>query len=310
MFLPYKVDVDLARLPVITILVSLICIVVFWNQDKSQRQYQEALLTFCNNSGNIDRSTMTVLRLLQKGEKAHPCTIFLEIHRAPDTTAAIHALAADSKPMRLFQKREDEVQYVNDVLSDAYLSFDRSLPSNLTESLHYDPKQLQVKRMITSTFSHASWGHLIGNLFGFYAFAASVEVIIGSLLFIPTILVMAIVTSIAYSASVAGVEAALPTVGLSGIVFGMMAMLATMAPWIKIRCLFWLIIFFRVIRLPALLLAAWYIGWNFYDMQTIGDKSHINYMAHASGAACGVVLGFIYSLWRPKVIAQIKSASA
>jgi membrane associated rhomboid family serine protease len=306
MLIPYKVDVDLGRWPLVTILVSLICIVVFWNQDQSQRQYRSALLTYCNKPGNIDRSAMTVLRILQKGETAHPCTIFLEIHRSSDAQATIRSIAASSKPMHLFAQRVDEIQYVTDVLSDAYAGFDRSLPKNLTENLHYDPKNMQLKRMITSSFSHGSWSHLIGNLFGFYAFSASVEVIMGSLLFAPTILFMAIVTSLAYSASVAGMDMALPTVGLSGIVFGMLALLATIAPFVKIRCLLFLIVFFRILRVPALLLAGWYIGWNIYDMQTIGEKSQINYVAHISGAISGIALGFIYSWWRPNAIKQMQ----
>lgn len=201
MFLPYKVDGDFSRLPFVTIVIMLICIAVFIQQNESNSEFQRAAISFCNDPHSIDRSTMIVLRTLQHGEKAHPCSVFFEIRKASASEEAIHKLAEEAKPMHLFQNRSDEIQYVYDVLSGAYRNFERSLPRNLTEDLQYSPQQLKLKRMITSALSHASWGHLIGNLFGFYAFAAAIEVVIGSLLFIPAMVLMAVVSSIAYSVS-------------------------------------------------------------------------------------------------------------
>lgn len=296
LFFPFRVDLALARLPLLTLLVMLICVLVFVQQQRSQQAYQQALLTFCNNPQNVDRSTLTVLRQLRNFRDAHPCDVFMEIRTAPDADAAIRELAASARPLRLFREAGAEQQYVYDVLNDAYRNFADSLPRDLTAELQYDPNRVQFERMITSTFSHGSWSHLIFNLLAFYAFAASVEVIVGPLLFAPMLLLMAVSTSLAYSISVAGQDA-LPTVGLSGVVFGMMALLATLAPRIRIRCFFWFVIFVRVLRVPALLLALWYVGLNIYDLRHSDLNAPVNYMAHVSGAFTGVAIGLLY-WWR------------
>lgn len=83
---------------------------------------------------------------------------------------------------------------------------------------------------------------------------------------------------------------------------GMMAMLATMLPGIRIRCVLWLIFFVKTFRIPALILAGWYVGWNIYDLHTIGGKSHINYAAHTGGAIAGIILGLAYRWRNPDII--------
>lgn len=195
-----------------------------------------------------------------------------------------------------------------DILRTGYERFERAVPLNLTDELQYDPLQLKIKQMVTAVFSHGSWTHLIFNLVFFYAFAASVEIIVGSLSFMFIILAMAVSTGLAYSYSVAGTpEAALPTVGLSGIVMGMMALLAVMAPKVKIRCFFWFLFFVRFFSLPALLLAAWYIGGDLYNMSTDDGSAGINFVAHVSGAASGALIGLLYWLIKPDYMRDLNN---
>jgi membrane associated rhomboid family serine protease len=88
---------------------------------------------------------------------------------------------------------------------------------------------------------------------------------------------------------------------------GMMLMLAAIAPGIKIRCALWLLFFIKTIRVPAAILAIWYIGWNIYDLNAVGDKSHINYIAHISGAFSGILLGLLYRWKNPDTINAIRA---
>ena len=105
-------------------------------------------------------------------------------------------------------------------------------------------------------------------------------------------------TSLAYGFVMAGVDGALPTVGLSGVVMAAVAALGIMLPTVRIRCFFWFIVFFRIFRIPALILAAWYIGWDIYAYKEYGDESYVNYVAHLSGALIGGLFGGYYLLFR------------
>jgi membrane associated rhomboid family serine protease len=115
---------------------------------------------------------------------------------------------------------------------------------------------------------------------------------------------MAIVTSVAYSHSVSA-DAALPSIGLSGVAMGMMALLTTMLPRARIWCFFWFLFWFRRFRLPVLVIASWHIGWNIYELSHNDPLSHINYMAHVSGAATGVALGIFYRMFTPQRLEQL-----
>ena len=140
--------------------------------------------------------------------------------------------------------------------------------------------------------------------FFFYIFAASVELVIGHLAFSAFILVGSIGTSLAYSYVSAGVEGALPTIGLSGVVMAAVAALAVMLPYARINCFLWFIFIIRVIPVPAILLAIWYIGWDLYDMRRFGQTTGINYIAHISGAILGALLGLYYTIFEKKRVRE------
>ena len=110
-------------------------------------------------------------------------------------------------------------------------------PEYLTAKLWYQPETFNPVTMLSAALSHGSWSHLIGNLFFFFAFAATVEVILGMWRFVLFTVTLAVGTHIAYSLTSLGMEAPVPTVGLSGVVMGMMGMFAWFLPAHGIRCI-------------------------------------------------------------------------
>ena len=146
--------------------------------------------------------------------------------------------------------------------------------------------------------------HLVGNLLFFYIFAASVELVIGHLVFAAFVLLSSIGTSVAYSFATAHLEDAMPTVGLSGVVMAMLAALAIMLPHARINCVFWFVVIIRVFHIPAIFFAIWYVGWDIYDMQRFGATSGINYVAHISGAIMGALLAFYYVVFEQKRVRE------
>jgi membrane associated rhomboid family serine protease len=152
--------------------------------------------------------------------------------------------------------------------------------------------------MITAAFAHGSWDHLLGNLFFFFAFAASVEMILGMLSYVLIFATLAVGTHLSYSLAMMNVNDALPTLGLSGVVMGMIGVFVYLMPKINIRCFFWFFVIFRIVKAPAWLLAAWYVSWDIYALYFSEDQSAINFIAHLSGATIGFGLGLIFLVER------------
>lgn len=254
MFFPCRVDLDLRRIPWVTLLVCVACIFIFLQQLDSRHRYVNAVNNFCQDSPG--HSTQRVLSRFKQTA-------------APGNCASI---------------------------------FDNLVQLDLTSEYAFNPLQTKVVQMFTSVLSHSNWVHLLFNLVFFYAFAASVELITGSLIYTAIILLMALSTNLAYTLLPG--SAALPTVGLSGIVVGMMALLAVALPAMRIRCFVWVLLYFKVLRIPALLLALWYIGWDVYNTQADAGSS-INYIVHIGGAFTGAAVGFVYWLTRGDYLQEL-----
>ncbi|MES9990604.1 MAG: rhomboid family intramembrane serine protease [Candidatus Thiodiazotropha sp.] len=294
-------DSELNKIPFITILICIVCIFVYWNQYRTDGRYYDAINSFCNQS--IERGDLILIRKISHKQSGNQCEqLFDSIRRAPVPENKLTELVMQSEPIGSFANDEDDFYYRMSRLKELYNAYEIKVPRHLTAELAYDPKQMDIVKMVTSTFSHGDLLHLFGNLLFFYIFSSSVELLFGSLLYSGFILVATLGTSIAYSYAMIGVEEVMPTIGLSGVVMASVAALAAMLPSAKIRCFFWFLFFYKIFRIPALLLAVWYVGWDIYEMHLYGNNSYINYVAHVSGAAIGAVLGIIFFLFRKEHI--------
>lgn len=303
LFLPYKLDVSLYRIPLLTGLVMLACLLTFLSQKSSSDVFETRVIGYCGEA--LEPNLAAILRRIESpSDTATACVkVFMALRDSKTPEADAAAMAASARGLVFYRDPQQNLHYLNDKLLRGLADFELRVPRQLTESLQYDPSQYSLLRMISSVFAHADWEHLLGNLFFFYIFATCVESVLGYLHFALSIVVMAIATSLAYSYS-AGTGAALPTIGLSGVAMGMMALIGTLLPQAQVRCLFWFLLWIRRFSVPLLLIALWYIGWNVYDFQNDDGSSHINYMAHVSGAATGVVLGLLYRWFAAERVQQ------
>ncbi|MEM7206469.1 MAG: rhomboid family intramembrane serine protease [Pseudomonadota bacterium] len=241
----------------------------------------------------MSRTTKLVLNRLQATNPELNCaTIHISIRDAKNTKDQLQKLTDLDNGNKLFKNPSDQRRYIYQRLKASYEDFESIVPVNLTQEYAYHPLELQAKQMFTSILSHGGWGHLIFNLLFFFAFAASVEIIVGSIAFPFLVVLMAISTNLTYT--FLADENTLPTIGLSGIVMGMMAFLAATLPLMRIRCFLWILVFFKIIRIPAWILAIGFIGMDIYNVQT-DFTSNTNYIAHISGAVTGLIFGV--SLW-------------
>ena len=293
LFLPYTVELQLNRKPVITVLVCLLCLWVFISQQTSSARTVTSALDYC--STRHAHGFWVAIEKVTGARSRESCAATLAaIHSSTDPAALIQTMASEASPYQSFSKEAGR-RYTVSQLTHHYLAFSKQAPPDLTARLLYDPRTRDPLHMLTAVVAHAGWGHLIGNLFFFLAFAATVEVVVGYPIFPLLLVALALGTGIAYSLWSSAVADPLPTLGLSGVVMGMIGLFTWFLPTARIRCLLWLVIWGRTLAVPAWLLAGWYIGWNVYDLaKSGGHQTGTNFVAHVSGAALGFLFGVLF----------------
>lgn len=306
LFLPLKADLPSPRFPFVTILIVLMCLFIYWKQVKTDEVIAERVDIFC--SAQDDRSYTIVMNKLAEGTEATKeivCNAVVSaMHYSNDREKTIESIAGSASSFSIMNKKETQ-DYISTHLLEIASRFADIAPKPLTQRLQYDPGTYDVVSMITSAFAHGSWSHVIGNLFFFFAFAATVEIILGSTFFIIMIATLAIGTNMSYALTVAQTADSLPTLGLSGVVMGMIGMFVYFIPREKIMCLIWVIFIIRRLRIPAWMIASWYVGWDIYDLTNDGvNSSGVNLIAHVSGFILGYLLGKALFSWRKLEVKQ------
>jgi len=274
---------------------------MYWQQVKSESRYEKALGTFC--SQELSQETITILESMYTQGLYGSCEyLFYDVRRSGQSDIKLFEIARNVNRInkRISWEAEDNRIYLE--LRSAYLTFEQNVPKNVTYERWYDPEAPSISSMISSSFSHGDLSHLAFNLLFFYIFAASIELILGFLMFPVVIFSMCVTTHIAYSSSIFGFHGDLPTLGLSGVVMGMMAMLAIMIPRAKIKvfCLF--IIFVKVISVPAVILVLMYVVGDVIALQSMDNSGGINYVSHLAGAATGAAYALAISTFKPRFI--------
>ena len=148
--------------------------------------------------------------------------------------------------------------------------------------------------MLSAAVVHGSWFHVIGNLLFFFAFAATLEMLLGGTVFVAVLLALAVLSHSVYSVATLTLANALPTVGLSGVVYGVMALFVFFLPRVRIRCFLWVIIFFKRFSVPAWTLVLAFVGFDVFQLLFTEVNSEINLAAHVGGAAFGYLLGVAF----------------
>jgi membrane associated rhomboid family serine protease len=289
LFIPYKFDLSLSRVPYLTILVCLICIGVYSQQYANAGDFEKRSFYYC--TGSLSTVEQMAMEKTFGDASADTCLdLMFELALSDEPEAIIKDYAANSEKFAGFSEADSKI-FIEDFLLEQYSGYKRSVPAYQTKALWYVPDSWNPVTMVTSTFSHGSWDHLIGNLVFFYAFAAAVELVIGSLALFGVIIAMAFGTNVAYSLAMMSATNPLPTVGLSGIVMGMIAMLTYFLPTAKIRCFYWFLVKIGTMAVSAWILALIYIGVDVFTLLTQDEMGGVNLIAHVSGAVLGFLLG-------------------
>jgi len=148
--------------------------------------------------------------------------------------------------------------------------------------------------IFTSMFLHASWLHIIGNMWVLWIFGDNIEDYLGHFSYLLFYLVSGVAASVAHILLNPGSN--VPSVGASGAIAGVMGAYFVLYPRAKVLTIVPLIVFFTFWWLPAwIVLGYWFLvqflsGAATSIVQSSQNAGGIAFWAHVGGFVAGILL--------------------
>jgi len=148
--------------------------------------------------------------------------------------------------------------------------------------------------VLTSMFMHGGWLHLIGNMWFLWIFGNNVEDSTGKLRFLLYYLLCGAIAALAQS--VAKPDSAIPMVGASGAIGGVMGGYIVLYPRVRVHMLVILGFYMTKIAVPAyLMLGYWLLIQLVSGALSVGQESGgVAFLAHVGGFVGGMLLILVF----------------
>jgi membrane associated rhomboid family serine protease len=166
------------------------------------------------------------------------------------------------------------------------------VPARVTAMFEQGVDGQTVTSVFTSMFMHGGWLHLAGNLWYLRIFGDNVEDRLGHGRF----LLFYLLCGVAAAGAQWWIDphSDVPMVGASGAIAGVLAAYLVLHPRARVVTLVPIVIFFRIVELPAYLLIALWFGLQFFaGLASLGVQDGVAYWAHVGGFVAGLVLVFV-----------------
>jgi membrane associated rhomboid family serine protease len=187
------------------------------------------------------------------------------------------------------------------VLNAAAWLFEVALPRDVLpvflQQYGVVPADLRATTLITSTFLHGSWLHIIGNMWYLWIFGDNVEDRVGHGRFIVFYLLCGIAAALGQVAI--DPTSTLPTIGASGAIAGVMGAYFVLYPRSRVLTLVPLIIIWEVIEVPTVVLLGFWFLMQLFSAGAIATTAStqgggVAFAAHVVGFLTGMVAIFVF----------------
>jgi membrane associated rhomboid family serine protease len=171
---------------------------------------------------------------------------------------------------------------------DAFVTRWSTVPADIAAGRH-------LETLITSTFLHASWSHIIGNMVFLWAFGPEIEDAMGRVRYAVFYLTGGIVAALAQVA--ADPSSTIPGLGASGAIAAVMGAFLVTYPRDQIRTVLFFGWIGRISFVPAALLIGLWLFSQMIDLGAIAQTQQggVAYMAHVGGAVFGAVTAKLFT---------------
>jgi membrane associated rhomboid family serine protease len=157
--------------------------------------------------------------------------------------------------------------------------------------------------LITSTFLHGSWLHLLGNMWFLWIFGDNIEHRMGHLRFPFFYLVCGIVSGLVHIYINPG--SSIPSIGASGAISGILGAYFVLYPFSRVNTLVPIFFFFYFVKLPAFFfLGLWFLIQFFSGAISLSSTEAMTggvaWWAHIGGFVAGIILLPLFLIGREK----------
>ncbi len=166
----------------------------------------------------------------------------------------------------------------------------------------FRPSHPRPVTWVTHMFLHGGAGHLVGNMIFLWLVGCMLEYGIGRKGY-PVIYLLGGLSAVSLF-YLLNRNSAIPLVGASGAIAGLMGAFAVLFGRERVRLFLSLGFYFNYLRIPAIVLLPLWIGNELYQM-LFGDASQVAYAAHLGGLVGGAGLGFLHKRFIGGVDLQI-----
>ncbi|WP_367025961.1 rhomboid family intramembrane serine protease [Methylococcus sp. ANG] len=156
--------------------------------------------------------------------------------------------------------------------------------------------------LVTHMFLHGGWFHIIGNMWFLWVFGDNVEDVMGPVRFVGFYVLCGLAAAAAQIAS--DPTAAVPMVGASGAIGGVMGAYARLYPRTQVITLIFLGFYWTTVAVPAFaMLGYWFFIQLISGLPALGGASGgVAFWAHVGGFLAGLLL--VGPMHRPDYLAQ------
>ncbi len=146
--------------------------------------------------------------------------------------------------------------------------------------------------LFTFMFLHSGWLHIIGNMLYLYIFGDNVEDRMGHFKYLIFYLISGLIS--AFSQTLANLHSAIPMIGASGAIAGVLGAYILFFPKSKVLTLLPIFIFIQIVEIPAwIFLLIWFVIQFFSGVASLAVAQNgggVAFWAHIGGFVAGLIL--------------------
>lgn len=161
------------------------------------------------------------------------------------------------------------------------------LEQSRTMSWGLKPADGEPATWVSHMFLHGGVMHLVGNMVFLVAVGFLVEMALGSLMLLGLYLLTGLGAAALFVLLNPG--QAVPLVGASGAIAGLMGLLAVIYGRQRIRFFYFIGVYFDYVKAPAIVLLPLWLGYEVYQFAAAGEYAPIAYSAHIGGLVTGAI---------------------